>query len=153
MRILAVMIGLVLVGFPLQLIYAMTVPVPQFRTGTYNDFTAFAATMGVIYGGAFVGIAIRWARNGTASRRVLPVEVLTAGVSGALALCAVFLVGSGVRSLITEGSFEKGIEALAPTTPRSTEVDEDRLLLFRSFRFRLRDDLIGARRRSDGSGE
>ncbi len=109
MRILAVMIGLVLVGFPLQLIYAMTVPVPQFRTGTYNDFTAFAATMGVIYGGAFVGIAIRWARNGTASRRVLPVEVLTAGVSGALALCAVFLVGSGVRSLITEGSFEKGI--------------------------------------------
>jgi hypothetical protein len=40
---------------------------------------------------------------------VRPVEILKAGVWGALAVSVVFVVGAGVHGLITRGSFEKGV--------------------------------------------
>jgi hypothetical protein len=108
-RFLAIVVAVALIGYPPFLIYAMTVPVPRFRTGSYVDFLAFAATVFAIYGGVLLGVAVQWARVGRAWQRLRPGVVLKAGVWGALAVGVVFVVGAGVHGLTTQGSFEKGI--------------------------------------------
>jgi hypothetical protein len=106
---LTVVIAVVLIGYPLFLIYAITVPVAQFRTGRYVDFLGFAVTVVAIYGGVLLGAWWQWAKAGRAGQRVRPAEVFKAGVLGALVVAVVFVVGAGVRGLITQGSFEKGV--------------------------------------------
>lgn len=107
--ILSIVIAIALIGYPPFLIYAITVPVARFRTGTYVDFLLFAGTVFAIYGGVLVGVAVHWARVGGAWQRLRPIEVLKAGVWGALAVGVVFVVGAGVHGLMTRGSFEKGV--------------------------------------------
>ena len=109
MRFLAIVVAVALIGYPPFLIYAMTVPGPRFRTGTYVDFLAFATTVFAIYGGVLLGVAVQWARVGRTWRRLRPVVAFKAGVWGAVAAGGVFVVGAGVRGLTTQGSFEKGI--------------------------------------------
>ena len=108
-RVLAIVVAVALIGFPAFLIYAITVPVARFRTGSYVDFLTFVGTVFAIYGGVLLGIAVHWARVGRAWQRVRPVEVFKAGVWGAFVVGAVFVVGPGVHGLTTQGSFEKGI--------------------------------------------
>ena len=108
-RFLASLAGIALIGYPPFLIYAITVPVPQFRTGSYADFLPFAATVSAIYGGVLLGIAVRWATGGKAWATLRPAVVFKAGVWGAVAVGAVFVIGAGVYGLTTQGSFEKGI--------------------------------------------
>ena len=108
-RFLAIVVAVVLIGGPSFLIYAITVPVVRFRTGSYVDFLAFAGTEFAIYGGVVLGVAVHWARVGRAWQRVRPVEVFKAGVWGAFAVGVVFVAGAGVHGLTTQGSFEKGI--------------------------------------------
>ena len=67
-RFLAIVVAVALIGYPSFLIYAMTVSVARFRTGSYVDFLAFAGTIIAIYGGVFLGVAILWARVGRAWR-------------------------------------------------------------------------------------
>jgi hypothetical protein len=108
-RFLAIVVAVALIGYPPFLIYAITVPVAQFRTGSYVDFLTFAGTVFAIYGGVLLGLAVHWARVGRAWQRLRPVEVFKAGVWGAFAVGIVFVVGAGVHGLTTQGSFEKGI--------------------------------------------
>jgi len=114
LRFLAIVVAVALIGYPPFLIYGMSVPVPRFRTGTYVDFLAFAGAMSVVYGGVLVGTAVHWARVGGAWHRLNPVAVFKAGVWGAFAVAVVFVVGAGVRGLMTQGSFEKGTGNLWP---------------------------------------
>ena len=108
-RFLAIVVGVALISYPSFLIYAMTVPVVRFRTGSYVDFLAFADTMFAIYGGVVIGVAILWARGGRVWQRLRPVEVFKAGVWSAFAVGIVFVVGAGVHGVMTRGSFEKGV--------------------------------------------
>jgi hypothetical protein len=108
-RFLGIVAAVALIGYPSFLIYGMTVPVPRFRTGGYVDFLAFAVTISAVYGGVFVGIAVHGTRTGRAWHHLRTVEVLKAGVTGALAVGVVFIVGAGFHGLATRASFEKGI--------------------------------------------
>lgn len=108
-RFLTIGIAIVLMGYPPFLIYAMTVPVARFRTGSYVDFLAFAGTVIAIYGGALLGVVVRWLRVGRAWQALHPVDVFKAGVGGTLVAGVVFIVGSGLYGLMTQGSFEDGI--------------------------------------------
>jgi hypothetical protein len=108
-RLLAIVVAVALIGYPPFLIYAITVPVARFRTGSYVDFLPFAGTVFAIYGGVLLGVAVHSARVGRAWQRLRPGEVLKAGVWGAFAVGVVFVVGAGVHGLMTRGSFEKGI--------------------------------------------
>jgi hypothetical protein len=83
-RFLSIVIGAALIGYPPFLIYAITVPVARFRTDRYVDFLAFGGTVLAIYGGVFVGIAVHRVVVGRAWQRLRPLEVLKAGVRGAL---------------------------------------------------------------------
>jgi hypothetical protein len=78
-RFVAFVIALVLIGYPPFLIYAITVPVERFRTGSYVDFLAFAGTISAIYGGVMLGVAVHWTRLGRAWQRLRPVGVLKVG--------------------------------------------------------------------------
>ena len=108
-RFLSIVIGAALIGYPPFLIYAITVPVARFRTGSCVDFLAFAGTVLAIYGGVFVGIAVHRVVVGRAWQRLRPLEVLKAGVRGAVSAGVVFVVGAGIHGLATQGSFQKGI--------------------------------------------
>ena len=108
-RFLSIVIGAALIGYPPFLIYAITVPVARFRTGSFVDFLTFVGTVFAVYGGVLLGIAVHWARVGRAWQHVRPVKIFKAGVWGAFAVGAVFVVGAGVHGLTTQGSFEKGI--------------------------------------------
>jgi hypothetical protein len=108
-RVLAIVVAVALIGCPAFLIYAITVPVARLRTGSYVDFLTFVGTVFAIYGGVLLGIAVHWARVGRAWQRVRPAAIFKAGVWGAFAVGAVFVVGAGVHGLSTQGSFEKGI--------------------------------------------
>jgi hypothetical protein len=108
-RLIGVVVGAALIGYPPFLIYAITVRVPRFRTGSYVDFLPFAVTLLAIYGGVLLGIAVHWLWRGRSSQRVRPFEVFIAGVYGTLAVGVVFLASAGVRGVMTQGSFEKGI--------------------------------------------
>jgi hypothetical protein len=108
-RFLAIVVAVALIGYPPFLIYAITVPVARFRTGSYVDFLTFAGTVFAIYGGVLLGLAVHWARVSRVWQRLRPVGVFKAGVWGALAVGIVFVVGAGVHGLTTQGSFEKGI--------------------------------------------
>ena len=108
-RFVTVVIAIGLIVYPAFLIYAMTVPVERFRTGGYVDYLAFAGTVFAIYGGVLLGVAVYWTRVGKAGQRVRPAGILKAGVWGSLVAGVIFVVGSGIHGLTTQGSFERGI--------------------------------------------
>ncbi len=113
-RILAIAAGLALTGYPLVMIYRLTVPVVEYRTGSYHDFIAFAIALLIIYGGVLLAITVYWARVGRTRRRLSYIIVYVAGGLGALAGGIIYIVVSGVGVLITQGSFEKGYGNLLP---------------------------------------
>ena len=113
-RFLAIVVAVALIGYPLSLLYEMSVPVPEFRTGTYVDVLSFAGGVVIIYGGVLAGVAVHWVRIGRAWQELRPFEAFKAGVWGASAFGGVFVLGSGLRSLAAQGSFEKGIGNLWP---------------------------------------
>ena len=81
-RFLAIVAAVALIGYPLFLLYDMSVPVPECRTGTYADFRTFAGAVVLIYGGVLVGVAVHWARVGRAREGLRPVEAFKAGAWG-----------------------------------------------------------------------
>lgn len=100
-RVLAIVVAVVLLGYPPFLIYGITVPVPRFRTGSSADFTAFAYTMLAVYGGVLVGVAVHWARVGRARQHMRPFGVLKAGAAlfGAIVSGGAALLLLGVRRI------------------------------------------------------
>ena len=113
-RILAIAAALALTGYPLVMIYRLTVPVVECRTGSYHDFIAFAIALLIIYGGVLLGITVYWARVGRTRRRLRHIKAFAAGVLGAWAGGIIYIVEGAVRVLITQGSFEKGVGNLWP---------------------------------------
>ena len=57
-RVLAGAAGTFLLFLPALIAYTLTVPVPEFRTGTVADYDAFLVTCLTLYGGAAVGILV-----------------------------------------------------------------------------------------------
>ena len=108
-RLFSIVVGLALIGYPPFLIYAISAPVPRFRTGTYVDFLTFAGTIVGVYGGVSLGIVVLWARVGRVWQQLRPLAIWRFGTSGALAVGVIFVVGAGGRGLATHGSFETGI--------------------------------------------
>jgi hypothetical protein len=108
-RAIGILVGVALIGYPPFLIYAMSVPVPRFRTGTYVDFLTFAGALVAIYGGVLLGIAVHWGRSGRPWRRLRPLDMFKAGFWGTLTFAVAFLVSAGLRGMSAQGSFEKGI--------------------------------------------
>jgi hypothetical protein len=108
-RLLCVAIGILLVGCPPWIIYGMTVPVPQYRTGGYLDFLAFAYALLAVYGGVLVGVLVYWAIQKRAGQRPSPFGIFMAGACSSVSLSVAFVICSGIYGLIVSHSFEKGI--------------------------------------------
>jgi Kef-type K+ transport system membrane component KefB len=97
-RLLAGAAGVLLVVIPPLMLYGITVPVPQYRTGTFADYEAFVVSCLTVYGGVALGITVRWLRD----RRKEPIisgrSVFRAGFTGALVVIGIALVLASMRS-------------------------------------------------------
>ena len=113
-RILAIASAVPLIGYPVVMIYRLTLPVVERRTGSYHEYIVFAIVLLVIYGGVLLGITVYWARVRRTRRRLRHIKAFAAGVLGALAGFIIYIVVSGVYVLITQGSFEKDAGNLLP---------------------------------------
>ena len=113
-RILAIASAVALIGYPVVMIYNLTVSPVESRTDSYYQFIVFAIVLLVIYGGVLLGITVYWARVGRTRRRLRHIKAFAAGVLGALAGGIIYIVVSGVHVLITQGSFKKGDGNLLP---------------------------------------
>ena len=108
-RILAIVIGLVLIGAPAWWLRETTVPLPAYRKGGYADFLFFGQASLAIYGSVLLGIAVRWARTKQSGQPTFPFDVFKAGMLGVVAVCIAFFVGGSVYSLAKYGAFDKAI--------------------------------------------
>ena len=96
-RLLTGATGVLLVVTPPAMLYGMTVPVPQYRTGTFADYQAFLVACLTVYGGVALGIAVRWWRppqGPVISGR----SVFRAGFTGGLVAVGVGLALAAMRS-------------------------------------------------------
>jgi hypothetical protein len=107
-RIIALVAGLVLIGFPAWWLSEVSVPLPAYRKRGYADFLFLAQQLLAIYGSVLLGIGAYWAwakRSGQASSFGL----FRAGMLGVLAGCIAFFGGGSVYSLAKYGAFDKAI--------------------------------------------
>ena len=88
---------MLLVVIPPVMVYGMTVPVPQYRTGTFADYQAFLVSCLTVYGGAVLGISVAWwrAQPGPA---ISGRSVFRAGFTGGLVAVGVALALASIRS-------------------------------------------------------
>ena len=99
-RLLSGAAGVLLVATPPFMVYGMTVPVPQYRTGTLADYHAFLVSCLTVYGGVVLGIVVRiWREPGRASI-IHGRSIFRAGMTGGLvavgvALALAFLESGG----------------------------------------------------------
>ena len=108
-RILALVAGIVLIGYPAWLLGDITIPLPAYRKGGYADFLLFAQALLAVYGGVLLGIAVHWARAHRSRKRLVPFGLFMAGTYGVLALCIVFFAGGIVYGLMKYGAFDKAV--------------------------------------------
>lgn len=98
-RVLVGATGAFLLFLPALIAYTLTVPVPEFRTGTVADYDAFLVTCLILYGGAAAGVLVQWrlrARNGQA---LTGESVFWGGLTGAF----VAVVGALAIASVREG--------------------------------------------------
>ncbi|MEA2984130.1 MAG: hypothetical protein QOD94_384 [Alphaproteobacteria bacterium] len=108
-RILALVVGLLLIAAPAWWLRDVTVPLPAYRQAGYASFLFFGQALLAIYGSVLFGIAVRLARARGSPQPVSPFKIFQAGALGALVVCAAFLVGGSVYGLAKYGAFEKAI--------------------------------------------
>ena len=89
--------GILLVVIPPVMLYGMTVPVPQHRTGTFADYQAFVVSCLTVYGGVMLGIAVRWWRLQRRPAISSP-SVFRSGFTGGLVAVGVALALASLRS-------------------------------------------------------
>jgi hypothetical protein len=108
-RPLAVLIGALLIGATLQMIYGITVPVPKSRTGGPHDFIVFASSLLAVYGGILAGALVYWVIQKRAGQASTAFGIFMAGAGSSLMLSVAFVVCRGLYGLITSHSFEQGV--------------------------------------------
>ena len=96
-RLLAGAAGVLLVVAPPVMLYGMTVPVPQYRTGTFADYQAFVVSCLTVYGGVVLGIAVKWWRS-EHGPAISTRSVFRAGFTGGLVAVGVALALASLRS-------------------------------------------------------
>jgi hypothetical protein len=102
-RILALIAGIVLIGFPAWLLGNITVPLPAYRKGGFADFHLYAQVLLAVYGSVLLGIVVHWARPNRSGQRLFPFGLLMAGIFGVLAVCIALFAGGivyGLRSTV-----------------------------------------------------
>jgi hypothetical protein len=97
-RLLGGAAGVLLVVIHPAMLYGMTVPVPQYRTGTYADYQAFFVSCLTIYSGVVLGIAAGWWRRPRKAPTVSGGGVFRAGFIGGVVAVGVALALSSIRS-------------------------------------------------------
>jgi len=107
--LLGVVIGALLIGCPLWMMYGITVPVPKYRTGGPLDFLVFATALLCVYGGVLAGVLVYWVIQKRAGQRSTPFGIFLAGACSSLLLSVAFVVCRGIYGLITSHSFEQGV--------------------------------------------
>ena len=115
-RILALVVGLLLIAAPAWWLRDVTVPLPAYRQAGYASFLFFGQALLAIYGSVLLGIAVHLAGAKGSPQPVSPFKFFQAGALGALVVCAAFLVGGSVYSLAKYGAFDKANrwESLGP---------------------------------------
>jgi hypothetical protein len=108
-RILALIAGIVLIGFPAWLLGNITVPLPAYRKGGFADFHFYAQALLAVYGSVLLGIVVHWAQANRSGQRLFPFGLLMAGIFGVLAVCIALFAGGIVYGLMKYGAFEKAI--------------------------------------------
>ena len=61
-KILALIAGIFLIGFPAWMLKEMSVPLPQYRKGGYADYVLLAYELLAVYGSVLLGIAVHVGR-------------------------------------------------------------------------------------------
>jgi hypothetical protein len=97
-RLLGGVTGVLLVVIPPVMLYGMTVPVPQYRTGTFADYEAFVVSCLTVYGGVVLGIAVRWWRRQRSESTSGGRDIFRAGLIGGLVAVGLALALTSMRS-------------------------------------------------------
>ena len=108
-RIVALVVGLLLIGCPAWWLREVTVPVPAYRKGGYVDFLFLGQTLLAIYGSVLLGIVVHCVRANRSGQTLFPFVLFKAGMRGVLVICIVFFGGGIVYGLTKYGAFEKAI--------------------------------------------
>ena len=110
-QLTALIVGTLLILAPLWSLWGMTVPVPQYRTGTFADLVPLLTAVATLYGGVAAGIfalSRLKPRTGMTGK-----AILVAGIGGALAAILVALAGWAVVQWLTTGRVMKPGQTLA----------------------------------------
>jgi len=75
-KILAVIVALVLIIFPVWWLENATVPLPAYRRGGFADYAYLVYSVLTVYGSVLLGIAVRLIRAKWARQPVSPFGVL-----------------------------------------------------------------------------
>src|SRR5215207_1551284 len=107
-RILAILVGLVLIAAPVWWL-SDSIPLPAYRKGGYADYLFFWQASLAVYGSVLLGIAVHWARAKRSGQPLFPAGVFKAGMRGVLAVCGAWVVGGAVYGVAKYGAFDKAI--------------------------------------------
>lgn len=100
-RLLAGLGGALIFVAPAWMLFSTMLPVPQYRTGTFEDYRDAVNTSLVLYGGAAAGIlVVGW----LAGRAVSGTAAFVAGFVGVLVTIMAVLLGPAAYGLLTHGA-------------------------------------------------
>ena len=92
-RLIALVLGLVLVGYPAFMISTLMISLPQYRTGTFADYQDAVYGFLAIYGGVLLGMLVYWLNRNRMGRGLTPLGLFRAGFFAELVLSVTFLLG------------------------------------------------------------
>ncbi|HTM73214.1 MAG TPA: hypothetical protein VL198_08290 [Pseudolabrys sp.] len=108
-KILALIAGIFLIGFPAWMLREMSVPLPEYRKGGYADYVLLAYELLAVYGSVLLGIAVHVGRAKWSGQSLFPFGLFKAGMCGVLVAASAYFVAGGVYGLIRYGAFDKVI--------------------------------------------
>src|SRR5882672_368995 len=93
-RIVALVIGALLIAFSFFWIPSVSVPVPKYRTGTLVDYLLAAKMFLAIHGGVFLGVLVYGISRMRSGQKLSPMGIFKAGFLAELCLSVTFVLGS-----------------------------------------------------------
>jgi hypothetical protein len=100
-KILALIAGIFLIGFPAWMLREMSVPLPEYRKGGYADYVLLAYELLAVYGSVLLGIAVHVGRAKWSGQSLFPFGLFKAGMCGVLVAASAYFVAGGVYGLIS----------------------------------------------------